>query len=426
MNILFVDDQPNVLSSILTGNDWRGAGFSSVFSASSADAARKILQAHPVDILVTDIEMPGEDGLSLIAWLREQQMKTSCIVLTSHADFFYAQQAISLQITDYVVQPARPEDILRSVLKAKEKLEEEQQVREKNTPDNFTRAAWHTVIHDFFEHWPTYEEFISTPGLFTAKTASLMEYDVNCREDSTMIVLCSHVTKWRDLPLAPYALLDLIQDTLVRRLADEEIHPSTYLYAQNTYMTILTPQRPVADQNLETLLLSVRDEIFEKAKCELRMIASDAELIELRDVILALAEKDQAYSKEHKDQYLAPVLLELQLENTELPGGSNTDYLAQVEAFVRDHIGEPITRTQIAEALYVSPGYIGTVIKAGTGYSCKEYITHEKMSFARHLLQNTKLPIGEIAARCGYDNFAYFSKVYKDTYEITPSAERKN
>ncbi len=68
MNILFVDDRSNVLSSVLTSIDWRGNGFSSVFSASSAMKAKEIIKEHlPIDILVTDVEMPGEDEvLSLI------------------------------------------------------------------------------------------------------------------------------------------------------------------------------------------------------------------------------------------------------------------------------------------------------------------------------------------------------------------------
>ena len=56
MNILFVDDQSNVLSSILISTNWREKGFSSVFSAPSAARAKEIMQNHSVDILVTDNE----------------------------------------------------------------------------------------------------------------------------------------------------------------------------------------------------------------------------------------------------------------------------------------------------------------------------------------------------------------------------------
>ncbi len=107
-------------------------------------------------------------------------------------------------------------------------------------------------------------------------------------------------------------------------------------------------------------------------------------------------------------------------------GGSTGDYLAKVEQYIAENIGESITRTQIANALFVSPGYIGSIIKNKLGCSCKELIVTRKMQHAKLLLHNTDLPIGEIAKSCGYDNFAYFSKVYKDYFGSSPSAERKS
>ena len=63
-------------------------------------------------------------------------------------------------------------------------------------------------------------------------------------------------------------------------------------------------------------------------------------------------------------------------------------------------------------------------IKEMENLSCKELITKIKMDYARKLLRGSKYPIGDIATRCGYDSFAYFSKVYKQTFSITPSMER--
>ena len=57
MNILLVDDQPNIISSLVSCIPWHSLGFSSIFTATSAEAAREILSTHKVDILITDIEM---------------------------------------------------------------------------------------------------------------------------------------------------------------------------------------------------------------------------------------------------------------------------------------------------------------------------------------------------------------------------------
>ena len=66
MNLLLVDDQPNIISSIVSCIPWHSLGISSIHTATSAAAAREILLNHKIDIMITDIEMPNEDGLSLI------------------------------------------------------------------------------------------------------------------------------------------------------------------------------------------------------------------------------------------------------------------------------------------------------------------------------------------------------------------------
>lgn len=67
MTVLVVDDQINVVNGIVSGVDWASAGVSKVLHAYNAAMARDILENQPVDILLSDIEMPVEDGLSLCA-----------------------------------------------------------------------------------------------------------------------------------------------------------------------------------------------------------------------------------------------------------------------------------------------------------------------------------------------------------------------
>lgn len=118
MKLLLVDDQAYVLQGLCQGIPWAEHGFDEVFTALNALEARQILSAHRIDIMLCDIEMPFENGLSLIRWLREQNMPTRCILLTAHPDFAYAKEAIPLDVTEYVVQPAPYSEILEAVQKA--------------------------------------------------------------------------------------------------------------------------------------------------------------------------------------------------------------------------------------------------------------------------------------------------------------------
>ena len=232
MNILFVDDQSNVLSSILISTNRREKGFSSVFSAPSAARAKEIMQNHSVDILVTDIEMPGEDGLSLISWVRKNNYETECIILTSHADFFYAQQAIQLRIADYVVQPVRPEDLQKAVEKVRDRLKSK--IDEGVKKDSrLSKGAYYTALRDFFTNWPHYDEFIAKPGLFEEKTRAIHEYDAACTEEVSFLISLVHITKWRDLPVSPYTFLEKYQKLLAEFTEAAGFTSVTYLQAPN-------------------------------------------------------------------------------------------------------------------------------------------------------------------------------------------------
>ena len=77
MKILVVDDQPDVVAGILDGVNWRALHVEKAYSALSAAEAKDLLLREKIDILLCDIEMPGESGLSLVSWLQKQAGKPS-------------------------------------------------------------------------------------------------------------------------------------------------------------------------------------------------------------------------------------------------------------------------------------------------------------------------------------------------------------
>lgn len=124
MNILLVDDQERILSATKKLVHWNTLCVDEVFTADSAAAAKRILDSHTVDIMLTDIEMPGEDGISLHKWQAEHYPQVYCIFLTSHADFSYAREAIHNGAFDYILQPASIPDIEEALRRCIKNLEE--------------------------------------------------------------------------------------------------------------------------------------------------------------------------------------------------------------------------------------------------------------------------------------------------------------
>ena len=120
MRLLIVDDQPGVLEGLKEGIDWEKEGFVYVSSAQNAAKAREEFEKTPPDIMLCDIEMPVETGLDLFKWVKENNYKTCCVFLTSHAEFSYAKEAIRLGAFDYIVSPAPYQEVTATIRRAAE------------------------------------------------------------------------------------------------------------------------------------------------------------------------------------------------------------------------------------------------------------------------------------------------------------------
>lgn len=129
MNILVVDDLYEVVQGVVEGVRWRDLGVEDVYAAYSVEGAQDILRRHGVQLLLCDIEMPPRSGFELLEWLRAEEMETECIFLSSHAEFEYAQAAVKLGSFDYILQPARYEEIEAAVRRAIVRIEEKRRAR---------------------------------------------------------------------------------------------------------------------------------------------------------------------------------------------------------------------------------------------------------------------------------------------------------
>ena len=105
ISILMVDDDRILVEKLEETVDWKRIGISMVFTANNIRQAQKILEEFPIQILLCDIDMPQGSGLELLEWLRNQEIQTECIFLSSYANFAYAQKALQLASREYLLKP---------------------------------------------------------------------------------------------------------------------------------------------------------------------------------------------------------------------------------------------------------------------------------------------------------------------------------
>ncbi len=105
MKVLLVDDEVIALRAFRKRVDWVKYGFTEVYEAMDTAEARRILESKRIDLIFCDVEMPGENGLDFIEYVSSNYPSVRSVMLTCHAEFNYARQAIRSGARDYILKP---------------------------------------------------------------------------------------------------------------------------------------------------------------------------------------------------------------------------------------------------------------------------------------------------------------------------------
>ena len=150
MKLLMVDDEEYVMESIRKNVDWEKCGIDEVCSAVSMKQAQRIMEMVPIDIIISDIVMPRQNGFDFIHWVRENKYKTQVIFLTSYAEFDYARHAIAMNSVDYLLKPIDYGKLAEAVCKAAGKVMQERQSEDDRSESRLWRQNQALLRRDFW------------------------------------------------------------------------------------------------------------------------------------------------------------------------------------------------------------------------------------------------------------------------------------
>lgn len=129
--ILLVDDASETLE--VLGRNLTGAGYS-VAVATTVGRAQEILRASPVDLVITDLRLPGPSGLDLVRWVREHCDDIEVVMITGYATVEGAVEAVKSGVEEYLAKPFTGEELLAAVERALGKLAATRQRRRGDLP----------------------------------------------------------------------------------------------------------------------------------------------------------------------------------------------------------------------------------------------------------------------------------------------------
>ncbi|MBD2846360.1 response regulator [Paenibacillus sp. IB182496] len=123
VHILIVDDQKPIRDGLQAMLRQFPQQPEAIHCAASGAEALELLQAHPIQLVITDIRMPEMDGLELMARTRAEGRQLEYLIISGYGEFGYAQQAIGLGAKGYLLKPVKRDDLQTALARVMQELQ---------------------------------------------------------------------------------------------------------------------------------------------------------------------------------------------------------------------------------------------------------------------------------------------------------------
>ena len=126
LKVVLADDEKKIIFLLKKLINWEELGYEIAGVAGDGIHALELVRDLQPDVLLTDIKMPGCDGIELIRQAKELQKDIHAIIISGYREFEYAQNALKYGVEDYLLKPLKKDEISRILLKIRGSAEEKQ------------------------------------------------------------------------------------------------------------------------------------------------------------------------------------------------------------------------------------------------------------------------------------------------------------
>src|SRR3954463_13907889 len=108
---LIVDDEKWTRETIKMFGKWENYGIAAIKEAADGQEGLNVIEQWSPDIVITDMKMPGVDGMELLRIVAERYPQIKLIVASGYDDFNYMRQAIRSKVNEYLLKPINADDL---------------------------------------------------------------------------------------------------------------------------------------------------------------------------------------------------------------------------------------------------------------------------------------------------------------------------
>jgi len=489
VKILIADDETPIREwiqfSIERGNN---PDFEIVGVAENGNEAFELAVKYQVDTVITDIKMPGMDGLMLMKKLLAEIPYVSFIILTNHAEFSYAREAITYGARKYFLKSElRGQDILKALMEIHES--NETLIKGKKEDCYFSgfldiyTCYCHMEDAEFVSGFWKKHQFRKDEMFCVAAFKSTDSWDQNgllddfikeqkihilrpvLRNENIYLILQSEderkleeslaafYEKWNEIGGGILVIgfvawgIDQIMpeiDRADRMLQYEFFYNKGFLRVEDDRKKERLDREKIRKEYHEILNSLLYDE--EDKICKAIVLWFDYfKEVCLEDTdwakeicikfVIRLEEKCAEHFPDYQEEHKVAKLQAMDMCRSIcmklislLYSGNKFSYSQSIRETVQyihqNYASKDLSLKVVAQAIYRSPEYLSRLFKAETGRNFSNYLMLYRLERARSLLLNTDMKIYEIAYAVGFTTPSYFSKVYHDYMGMTPELAR--
>ncbi|ANS73394.1 AraC family transcriptional regulator [Paenibacillus yonginensis] len=385
MNILIADDERAIREGIKRTILQTFPEHEVDVAESTAEAA-ELLGSKRIDIVLTDILMPGINGLEFMRMSKHRYPYVKWVVISAHNEFAYAQEAVRLGARDYLLKPIGKKRLAELI----EELEDEVRLELETYREEELLKSNLKYLRE---------------GVFQRLASGLDTGNLNLEpfiEDypSFYLILVQLDAGDRNVNLEHFIIENVLSELIDRCGGGFVVS-----YDRQSVLGLFTP----ADSSrLEKLQTQLKEHMNHYLKVPFQIMYSD----ENRDI----RSVPQIIMKMRKT---SPIKL------PEPVKGSGETAIDVALQYINEHYNEDLSLERIASVVFLNPVYFSQLFKQKTGQGYKEYVISLRLEHAKQLLLNPGFKLAEIAERIGYQDMRHFTQVFRKKFGLTPTEFRQ-
>ncbi|HZK70539.1 MAG TPA: response regulator [Clostridia bacterium] len=526
MKLLIVDDDLQIRTGLKEGIDWGKLEIDEVFIAENGIEAIKLYEENLPQIVITDIRMPGLDGLELSREIRKFSEATKIIIISGYSEFEYAKKALQLGVTDYLLKPVKIAELKKLVTTTKDKViealkrEEEEKEQKylcnerliedvlsgniyegKLIVDSFKKCLNMDVYGEIECLLFEIDRYVSVTKHLTYEQKKVIYLNIksliiNLLDEKKVIIqqrldklVAIFVTNTNFSRERQTAKLIELHKALNRSLKEQfgisvsigvgtpsSIINLSKIYQQSVQalshklyvgmesiiffndILINTENKYVEGVNEKELkeaisrynYIGISAQISEKFECLKTLCSADRNLIkdvcaDLKSILIRTVKDeginfeglfgnnmslfDDIESFETIDEYKEWILNVYYIVITglsDMSGIKHNTLMLKAAEYIKKNYNRNLTTEELSEHIQKNSNYFSHLFKKEFGVSFIEYLNKVRINEAKNLMKTTSLLAYEIAEKVGFQDYKYFTQVFKKLEGFSPSKLRKD